>query len=617
MTGVPVGLVVGGIGSSSGRFDQAELGAIVPMSLVTTVAGSRAFRHAAGALRAASPPPVPPAGPERRGARNRSPGSRGRPVAWEQPISSETKRPYWRVQRPARPRPAFLLAVVGAALLAAGAVAGTWSSRAAVSVAPASSPLAGPAAADFAVGEDGLAPAAVSLEWTASTANGFDNYTVKVSNASSSGPWSFAAAVTDEGEPTVVVANLGPGESYWWNVTAYATSAGILGIGAKTTETYGQVLKTTQPTLAYLTSPSNTSDSIELAWTNNATYTPTGTSGISFGSYTIEEIDDGVLHPYATITTESTESEDVTGLQSGHSYSFFVNTSDLCAGCTPGGASTTSSNTLTSGTATALTASIAATRTTVDAGLLTGFTCDPSGGTAPYGFAWNFTNGSAKFVNGTGTESHLFAYPTAAGYDVRCLVTDHAHDTFLTPPVNVVVSSPPKVTATVSALNVTEGASVDFRCTGSYGTDPLTVSWSLGDGAKIPGSGAYANGSASYGATGTYIAQCAVVDAVGVRATESFAVVVHPRPAYGWLTAPLGLLAGVGAGVVLAVAAAATRRSDEESERRSAMSRWIPPTGPASSVHGAKVCSKCGATNVPLRRTCEACGAPLPKAPEP
>jgi len=56
-----IGLVVGAIGLASGLFGQAELGAIVLMSLATTVAGSWAFRRAAGPLRAAaSVPPSPP-----------------------------------------------------------------------------------------------------------------------------------------------------------------------------------------------------------------------------------------------------------------------------------------------------------------------------------------------------------------------------------------------------------------------------------------------------------------------------------------------------------------------------------------------------------------------------
>ena len=46
-----IGLVVGAIGLTSGLFGQAELGSIVLMSLVTTVAGSWAFRRASARLR--------------------------------------------------------------------------------------------------------------------------------------------------------------------------------------------------------------------------------------------------------------------------------------------------------------------------------------------------------------------------------------------------------------------------------------------------------------------------------------------------------------------------------------------------------------------------------------
>jgi Kef-type K+ transport system membrane component KefB len=51
-----IGLVVGAIGITSGLFGQTELGAIVLMALVTTLAGSWAFRRAATGLRSAPTP---------------------------------------------------------------------------------------------------------------------------------------------------------------------------------------------------------------------------------------------------------------------------------------------------------------------------------------------------------------------------------------------------------------------------------------------------------------------------------------------------------------------------------------------------------------------------------
>ena len=53
-----IGLVVGTIGITSGLLGQDELGAIVLLSLATTLAGSWAFRRAAPSLRA-----LPPASP--------------------------------------------------------------------------------------------------------------------------------------------------------------------------------------------------------------------------------------------------------------------------------------------------------------------------------------------------------------------------------------------------------------------------------------------------------------------------------------------------------------------------------------------------------------------------
>ena len=53
-----IGLVVGAIGLTSGLFGQAELGAIVLMSLATTVAGSWAFRRASFRMRTAGVGPA-------------------------------------------------------------------------------------------------------------------------------------------------------------------------------------------------------------------------------------------------------------------------------------------------------------------------------------------------------------------------------------------------------------------------------------------------------------------------------------------------------------------------------------------------------------------------------
>ena len=465
-------------------------------------------------------------------------------------------------------------------------------------------------AAAFGLGSDGLAPAAISLNWTESTAAEFVNYTVLYSNVSAGGPWRYYTTITAEGSNTLGVDNLVPGATYFWNVTAYAT--GLLGLGG-TSATYSNVYAATQPTLAYLASPANTSTTINLTWTDNATYG----GGIAFSSYAVIEDVDNATGLYSNVTNPSTRALTVTGLPSGSSDSFYVDTYDRCSNCLTPEDSVTQSNVIVAGTATALTAAVSSTRTVVDARVLVGFTCTPSGGTPPYAFAWNFTNGSTSFVAGSGTSSHSFGHASGSGYLVRCQVTDHTGTRFVTAPVTVVVDRDPRVSASVSPVNATTGASVSFRCLGSAGTSPLTVGWTLGDGGTLSGTGDEANCSASYVSAWTYVAHCTVSDTAGGRATASIVVHVSAPGEFAWVTPTVVLGVAALVGLVVALVALVSRRREERADRSSAMARWVPPTGPAATVVGAKICPKCGASNVPLRRTCQACGTPLPRNPSP
>jgi hypothetical protein len=466
--------------------------------------------------------------------------------------------------------------------------------------------------AAFSLGDNGLSPAAISLNWTASTAGDFENYSVLYSTKGATGPWTFYTAVTDEDTPTAVVSGLAPGATYWWNITAYSSGV-ILGLGASTT--YSSILEKSQPTLAYLQATKETSDSVTVNWTNNASYG----GGIAFGYYVVAVENGGTTTYGSPITTVATNSTTVDGLSPGTSgYSFYLETYDCIADC-PGASphySLTESNVVVAGTPVALAAAVSPVAVTTDVGLPVSFACTPAGGTPPYSYGWNFTSGST-YAAEPGTTGTTYA---AAGTDtVTCEVTDHTGTKVVTDPVTVTVNPAPKVVASAAPVNVTAGTSVAFTCTATPGSPPLSVNWTFGDGghdAASPGSDV-ADASWSYGAAGTYIAQCSVLDNAGGRAVASVTIHVTPKPTAPWFTAPLVLAGGIVAGLVVALVAGVGRRRDEESRRSSAMSRWLPPTGPAATVHGAKVCPKCGASNVPLRRTCKVCGTPLPRNPSP
>jgi PKD domain len=464
-----------------------------------------------------------------------------------------------------------------------------------------------PASGNFALTEAGASPTAISLAWARSTAGFFRNYTVVRSNAGAGGPWQVAYVTTSEAIDTAVLTELQPGTEYWWNVTAYA---GLLGA----TPSYSDVLAAVQPTLGYLTEPARTSSSVTLAWSDNASYG----GGIAFGFYRVVEIDDGVSATAANLSSVLENTTTVAGLSSGSSYSFYVETFDClasCGGATPAYAMT-ESNTRVAGTATALSVTMVAGRTTTDTGLLDAFTCTPSGGTPPYAFGWNFTNGSASFLPGEATVSWAFVEPSSGGYHVTCEVTDHTAST-ATQALTIFVVPAPSVRASAEPASVAVGQAVSFRCVARPGIAPLSVAWVLGDGRLFNRSAGQENVSASYAAAGTYVAECVVTDALGDRAIASITVVVHALPPFAWLTPGLVLLTSTVTGGGAAAGAGAAYRRGQARERSSALSRWIPPSGPAGSVHGVKVCPKCGASNVPLRRSCSVCGSSLPRGPGP
>jgi PKD domain/Fibronectin type III domain len=497
----------------------------------------------------------------------------------------------------------LLLASGSLAVVAGSALAGSGAAR---TVAGLPTVAAGPSAG-FALSDPGISPTAISLAWSPSTAGFFRNYTVFRSDVGATGPWEVAYVATSAAASTAVLTGLQPGASYWWYVAAYA---GLF----TATETDSSTLAAAQPTTAYLSETSSTSTSISLAWTNNATYG----GGIAFGFYRLVEVDDGVASTAENLSAAGSTSATVTGLTAGASYTFYLETFDCVAGC---GSTTksfvfTESNARAAGTAAALAATLVASRSTTDAKLLTTFLCTASGGTPPYAYGWNFTNGSVSFLPGGSAYSWAFPAAASGGYRVTCSVQDHALDSYQVA-VTELVNPAPTVRASASPTSASAGQSIAFVCAGTPGTSPLATAWLLGDGRTVNRSSAHANVTESYGGAGTYLAECVVTDTLGDRAVATVTLQVVAAPAYAWLTPAVVLLLSAVAGTVLAVGVALVGRRASRADRSSALSRWIPPAGPASSVHGAKICPKCGASNVPLRRSCSVCGTPLPRQPGP
>ncbi len=166
--------------------------------------------------------------------------------------------------------------------------------------------------------------------------------------------------------------------------------------------------------------------------------------------------------------------------------------------------------------------------------------------------------------------------------------------------------------------SVVRGTSVSFTASASGGAGgPYNYTWNFGNAT-------YGYGplvAHVFGSDGSYPVNLTVRDAHG-GVVEQFvgtvAVTAPPPPApvlsgdFAWIVLLVGLL------LALLVAALAYRyhRSREESSHGRVVG-WVPPTGPSRTVSGMKVCGYCQAHNLPIRRTCSACGKPLPRAPSP
>lgn len=368
---------------------------------------------------------------------------------------------------------------------------------------PASHPLAG-----ITLGEDGLSPAAIDLNWTATTDLFFSNYTVSYSASGAAGPFEVVGVLVSQSATTFSTTGLAPGGTYWWQVIEY----GSLG------NSVSNVLGVIQPTLAFLNYTMPNGTTAKFTWTNNASYG--GSIGfVTYGLY--DSVSGGAPAVIVNLTNSGLRTYTVSGLKTGTSYSFYLNTTDCYSGCGGSGAnlSVTTSDTTTFGTVLTLVASVSANRPTVDVGELDYFICTPSGGTSPFAFAWNFGNGT--FVNANSSVSQSFATPGRA--TVTCRITDAAKTTS-TAATTVTVAADPTLTLTTNRTAVDVGQAIAFVCTVAQGTAPYSILWTFGDGTQVSGG----LQSHAYTAAGQYSATCSATDATATPVAQSLSIPVSP-----------------------------------------------------------------------------------------
>lgn len=236
------------------------------------------------------------------------------------------------------------------------------------------------------------------------------------------------------------------------------------------------------------------------------------------------------------------------------------------------------------------------------------FTAVVTNGSGTYtGYNWTFAPG----VTASGAEV-TYAFPSRSDYTVTVQVGD-SNGVNVTQSMTVDVSP---VSASYSTVGVTAqpGANVTLSAVGSGGAGgPYNYSWQFGDGTVGYG----ATVTHAYASAGTYTPRLVVTDRLGANFTTTVAsvTVVAPTPAFSWLTGWLVLAIALIVGAIISLVVLVRRRKDEAAAAGAASSAYVPPTDPKTTIQGAKVCSFCGATNLPLRTTCSHCGKPLPRGP--
>lgn len=117
-----------------------------------------------------------------------------------------------------------------------------------------------------------------------------------------------------------------------------------------------------------------------------------------------------------------------------------------------------------------------------DVGLGAAFSSQVQFGTAPFTYLWDFGDGAQSEE---ADPTHVYAAPGL--YRVQLTVVDATGEEVVAPLLNVTVSSPAQLSATVNRTSVEEGIDVSFSAQVLGGAAPFSVLWSFGDGSSASG----------------------------------------------------------------------------------------------------------------------------------
>ena len=257
----------------------------------------------------------------------------------------------------------------------------------------------------------GIDPTAVSLNWTRSTDSTFFEYTILESFNISNG-FETVANIQNSSTTSYYASGQVPEGNEWWYISYHQLKSQV-----------SNILEVTQPLVASLSYSMLGSTSIELVWNNKATYGGL----VSFNSYQLMGSVSGRANSsVAVIRDVNTLSYKATGLAPTSEYSFYLNTTDQCEGCSPPSLSSTISNIVNVNTPPLLAASANAYPSTIDAGQSLTITAVAANGSGGYTYSW------ANLPQGCRAEdaASITCTPSSSGtYEVTVTVTDSTGET--------------------------------------------------------------------------------------------------------------------------------------------------------------------------------------------
>lgn len=150
------------------------------------------------------------------------------------------------------------------------------------------------------------------------------------------------------------------------------------------------------------------------------------------------------------------------------------------------------------------------------------FTSNPSGGTAPYTYAWEFGDGTVNVVS---TQNGSYTFASAGNYNVTFVVTDASNNVYSEVYSINAFPAGPVASFTSAPMDQCEHDTLTVTNTSTGGTAPIAYSWDFDNGNTSNQS----NPSAEIYNAGTYTVVLTASDVNGCSSTSSSNFTVNPQ----------------------------------------------------------------------------------------